>query len=546
MQLPDNIRDRDYKSYKIDSQNNVSKICVIEQIIPIAGSDGSNNVQVHVNADGDQVIAVQENNSYSPNPLNPTTGEYISPSVDNSGRLETHSTVLSDEGSLRDDFIGSSLTTNLTGTITFTNGSTTLTGTGTIFKTEVKNGSYIKKISDSESNYVRVSYVQDDTTIILESSYSGSTQTTTAHKSNFKTFTSGAGASLSVSSSLVNIIGSTASGTFTGIQRIGDYGPYQLSFKASISQRIANQTINIGAQDTFDLSPGVCAIFQFTGTSNTQVTCISSSSSSPSDTQSSIVSIPANSNTSAQNRYEINVSNNQVTFLINGYIVAIHQDHIPGPYDSLFLTSLISNAAVVTASTVAIDWVLFYNLNQAEFTNSFLGEPIRTQQPELLQAYSASVVGLVVAASATDIFTITGSSSKTIRVRKIEISGTRGTATQTDIIVLKRSTSNTGGTSTTLKNVPLDSANQSSTAVVRSYTANPTLGTLIGNIKASKIPMGVAAPGNAQSSIGQERIYEFGRQSVVLRGTSEVVSINLNGQTVAGSSINISIEWTEE
>jgi hypothetical protein len=37
-----------------------------------------------------------------------------------------------------------------------------------------------------------------------------------------------------------------------------------------------------------------------------------------------------------------------------------------------------------------------------------------------------------------------------------------------------------------------------------------------------------------------------GAQAIVLRGINEVFSVNLNGVTVTGGSLNIQIEWTEE
>ncbi len=160
--------------------------------------------------------------------------------------------------------------------------------------------------------------------------------------------------------------------------------------------------------------------------------------------------------------------------------------------------------------------------------------------------YSAAIGGLVAAASATDIFTITGSASKIVYITRIALMGTQTTASSRDIYLIKRSSANTNGTSSTLTNVPLDSNNAAATAVVRAYTANPSgLGTAVGNIRTRKVFVSLAS-GNTSNA--DEMILEFGTrntQPLVLRGTSELVAINLNGVTIAGNSFCISVEWTE-
>lgn len=155
----------------------------------------------------------------------------------------------------------------------------------------------------------------------------------------------------------------------------------------------------------------------------------------------------------------------------------------------------------------------------------------------------------VAASTATDIFTISGSSSKTIRILRVGISATQTTSSIINVNLLKRSTANSGGTSTTLTAVPNDSNNISATATVRSYTANPaSLGSSVGNIRNIKLTIPVPAIGGNDSSQG-ELVENFGNhpgQALVLRGTGETFSINLNSTTVTGNSFSIWLEWTEE
>lgn len=170
------------------------------------------------------------------------------------------------------------------------------------------------------------------------------------------------------------------------------------------------------------------------------------------------------------------------------------------------------------------------------------------------QTYSAAKVGLVPAASATDIFTITGSATKTIRVTHIEITATTTSATPAalDVLLLKRSTADTGGTSTGSPTpVPHDSANAAVSATVLAYTANPTTGTLVGTaIRNQKFFQTLATYTATDFPAKDSLTWDFGNrpgQAIVLRGIGDVLAINLNGVTAtATASFNIALEWTEE
>jgi hypothetical protein len=161
--------------------------------------------------------------------------------------------------------------------------------------------------------------------------------------------------------------------------------------------------------------------------------------------------------------------------------------------------------------------------------------------------YSFSITGLVAVASATDLFTITGSATKTVRITRLEISGQSTTAGAVQVILLKRSTANLTGTSTAPTLVPHDNTAVAATATVLAYTANPgTLGTLVGNIRAEY--MFLAAPGTA--TVTSEKLFmDFGTrpsQAVILRGVGDVLAINLNAATITGGAFDVNGEITEE
>jgi len=315
--------------------------------------------------------------SFSPNPSNYAASTQTPITLDGSKRLETHSTVLTDEGSFRDDFPGTSLSSSLTGTATFTNGSAVISGIGSIFLTEVLVGQWIKKTTDSEVFFAQVESVGNDSTVSLSTAYTGTTATATATISDWLTVTP-TGGSIIVANSLVSIGSGTANGATGYIRRAADYNPYTLSVMASISQRIANQTTIIGFRDTF-ATTNKQAIVSFTGTSNTQVNFITSFSSAAVDTQTTSVTLPNGATTNNLNVYKIDVSGTQVTLSINGIVVAIHQQHIPGPYDSMDVYAGTLNSAVVTATTLAIDYYYFSNVDRIQIDNDFQGEPITVQ-----------------------------------------------------------------------------------------------------------------------------------------------------------------------
>lgn len=158
--------------------------------------------------------------------------------------------------------------------------------------------------------------------------------------------------------------------------------------------------------------------------------------------------------------------------------------------------------------------------------------------------YAAGITQLVVAASATDIFTIAGSASKTVRITRVRLSGIKTTAgAAVDVQLLLRSTADTAGTKTNPTAIPFDSNSAAATAVVAAYTANPTLGTSVGLIGVDSVfvPLATAAGGQLDWNFGNRP-----EQAIVLRGATQQLCVNLNGVTVGGGAFDIWCCWTEE
>ncbi len=166
-----------------------------------------------------------------------------------------------------------------------------------------------------------------------------------------------------------------------------------------------------------------------------------------------------------------------------------------------------------------------------------------------MPTYSASTINnFAPAASPQDICTLSGSATKTIRVTKISFSATQTTGGYENVFLLRRSTLDTGGTSTTMVAMPYDSADAAPTAVGRYYTANPTTGTLVGVIRAIRTYM--AATGSTSGTSGDGSVaFEFNvppARPLVLRGATQMIALNLGGVAISGGSVQCFFEWTEE
>jgi hypothetical protein len=172
-------------------------------------------------------------------------------------------------------------------------------------------------------------------------------------------------------------------------------------------------------------------------------------------------------------------------------------------------------------------------VNQIAYTEG--GEAIYPAGP----VYSASAVGIVGATGATDTFTITGSASKNVRIHNIVVTGTQASSAVRDILLIKRSTANTGGTSTTPTVISLDSNSAAGTAVVRAYTVNPTLGTTVGTVRVRRI----GVPTTAAVSLDMAE-FQF-TVPLTLRGTAQVLSVNFNNPGVA-ITFSAYVEWSED
>lgn len=314
------------------------------------------------------------NSTYGPDPSSYVLGTSTI-NVDEGGALKTRGQVLTDEHSFRDNFNGSSLISSLTGTLTFTNASTQVTGSGTLFTTEIQSGHLIRLNTDAETALAEVDYVESDTVLYLLAPRAGATGSGASSKTNWAT-TTGAGSSMSVATSILNINMPVTTGITTSIYKSGDYGPLKVAAAITLSARRASQTFQFGLQDVVG-APTIGAYFEFNGIINTTVNCVTMAGVD--SVQTTVVTIPTDTSATAH-RYEISLTDDSISFLIDGIIIASHRDHIAAPYDVLQFGVTASNSALVAGTTTfSADYIHFKNFDQVEASTASSASPLIVQ-----------------------------------------------------------------------------------------------------------------------------------------------------------------------
>lgn len=170
-----------------------------------------------------------------------------------------------------------------------------------------------------------------------------------------------------------------------------------------------------------------------------------------------------------------------------------------------------------------------------------------------LPTYIVSAAALTAYATPTDIFCISGSATKTVRLVTFSFYIQSTAAASGTWIWVKRSTADTGGSPTNPTAIPLDSADPAATAVVNLYTAAPSaLGTSLGNLfvqvfntttlALSSISLNSAAVVNGiayPSTPGYSK-------PLTLHGANESLCLNFNGAALPGGFTSQYVfSWTE-
>jgi len=171
------------------------------------------------------------------------------------------------------------------------------------------------------------------------------------------------------------------------------------------------------------------------------------------------------------------------------------------------------------------------------------------------QTYSAAFIGLVPAASATDVICIHGSASKTIALQSIRLSGTAGTLVTLPITLVRRTSIDTGGTAASTTANPANTiakrvvTNGTATAVPISYTANPTIvDSTPTYLDSASLTLNVT--GTTAAAV-VPLVFDYGKdaanllQQPTLVGAAAQFCLNFNTISVSSGVLNGSITWTE-
>lgn len=194
------------------------------------------------------------------------------------------------------------------------------------------------------------------------------------------------------------------------------------------------------------------------------------------------------------------------------------------------ITALLTAAAVSQAQVPGINSTL-----NSVFTLAYDNS---TMKP----TYSAFVANIAAVSTQSDMCSLSGSSTKTIKVRRIFFGNTPTGAYTEPVTILKRSTAYTAGAGAAISKVAYDTSNAASTVnMAEVWTSAPTVGTLIGVLTDVPISFGIS------TSLNVQPVFTFGQlgQPIVLRGVAQQVAINLSGVTLTGT-VSCGFEWTEE
>lgn len=245
------------------------------------------------------------------------------------------------------------------------------------------------------------------------------------------------------------------------------------------------------------------------------------------------------------------------SFLVTGPLLAgfnaagigIEEEAIFDPITGLFYIERSATADSMAAPNIIAESPALFNSNTALFDRA-RAAPGTTgveavSSDGLKPTYGCANVVVAMAATPSDIVTLSGSATKTVRVKRVIVSGIATTAGTMDVSLVKRTVADTSGTSTVPPIAQYDSADAAASAVVLQYSANPTTGAGL-MLKTQKLYFPLAA------NPGSPVVWDFcGRQdkALVLRGIAQQAALNFNGQALPGASgttISYEIEWEED
>lgn len=345
--------------------------------------------------------------------------------IDPDHALVTRGAVLTDEGTFRANFANTSLAVSI-GAVTVSGD--VVTGSG-FLASEIHIGDYFRVSGDAESAWVQVASIDTDTKITLDASYVGASSGTGERA--LMCPVTGSGGSIAVASGQATIGSGTTISASTRLQRIVDVAPLVYRARASVSQRIANQTVLIGLQDS--ASPvRYFARFALDGTVNTVVRCETgrNPTGAPSafETETSTITLPNGGTSASMRDYRIEFLAEVVRFFVDGVLVASHVRVVPQQHDEMSATVEVLNggSAPASSTSVIVDYVTTKNHNKLEVGILSEADQVVAVQPSM-QGFSYGPQAGVIAIN-TDLLVIDCSQLRALSIHTVSL-GTTGAIT---------------------------------------------------------------------------------------------------------------------
>ena len=176
-----------------------------------------------------------------------------------------------------------------------------------------------------------------------------------------------------------------------------------------------------------------------------------------------------------------------------------------------------------------------------------------TSYNQTFRTYSATAAAVTPFATPTDLCTLAGNPTTTIRVTRVIVSSTQTTSGVNVFYLTKRSTID-GGTGTAMTVVPHDSGSGPAKALPYSWPSpgvSPSpqpspLGTFVGNLAAFHLVSPNPATTAVVASPYVSQYDSDNTSNPITLHSTEQLSVNFNGAALPpGLSLNCTFEWTE-
>lgn len=166
--------------------------------------------------------------------------------------------------------------------------------------------------------------------------------------------------------------------------------------------------------------------------------------------------------------------------------------------------------------------------------------------------YRYCQIAFAMVATPTDALVIQGSATKTVRVKRIKITGQATAQGSMPVQLIRRSTAGTLGSAvlTAVTAGKHDTSDIAGTAVVSTVgTANyTTVGTTAGTVEVGRLGMSALATGTAGD--GQAVVWDYSTRmdkAMVLRGATDFLCVNFNGAAIpSGGVVDFTVELEED